>query len=363
MGVILNRSWDHPLVAEAMVVDDQPTSRIILETVLRGIGDNVRVHAFDDPRSALRAAEARAPDLIIADYKMPGMDGVTFTKRVRQLPDCQDVPIVIITIVDDKSVMYSALEAGATDFLTKPVDHYECKVRCRNLLTMRRQQLIIRNRAISLENRVRQELSELEQREQEALTCLARIASIREGQPAGAEQRCGAIARAIAQELRLNPAVCEAIFYAAPLHDIGKIGVPDTVLYKPGPLSPGEAEVLKRHVRVGHELLHGGRSRLQEMAAVIALSHHEHWDGTGYPRGLSGEQIPVEARIAAVADVFDALISDRPYRRAWHPRKALDEVARLRGTRLDPDCVDALFRCIDEILSGMDAPRADSGEQ
>jgi len=122
--------------------------------------------------------------------------------------------------------------------------------------------------------------------------------------------------------------------------------------------------VMKRHVRVGHELLQGGTSRLQEMAAVIALSHHEHWDGSGYPRGLAGERIPIEARIAAVADVFDALVSDRPYRRAWDPRQALEEVARLRGTRLDPDCVDALFGCIDEILAGLDFPaRADAGEQ
>lgn len=155
MAINFEGSKDQPLSAEIMVVDDQPTSRMILEAILRSIGDNINVTGFDNPLTALQYLESgRVPDLIVADYRMPGIDGIAFTRGIRQTPACQDVPLVIVTVVEQKSVMYEALEAGATDFLTKPVDHYECRVRCRNLLTMRRQQLIIRNRASALEARI-----------------------------------------------------------------------------------------------------------------------------------------------------------------------------------------------------------------
>ena len=348
MTVILDSAREHALLADVMVVDDQPTSRIILETVLKSIGGNLRISSFENPVSALLAAESNPPDLIVADYKMPQLDGLEFTRRIRALPACHDVPIVVVTVVDEKAVMYEALEAGATDFLTKPVDHYECKVRCRNLLTMRRQQLIIRNRAASLEVQIRQSADDIRMRERETLARLARAGAFKDYVSAGQLARIGRLSRAMAAELGFNARLCETLELAAPLHDIGKIGVPDHILLKPGHLTPEEREAMKSHARIGFEILKDSTSAYLSMGASIALSHHEAYDGSGYPAGAAGDEIPIMARIVAVADVLDALLSDRPYKRAWPFPDALTEIAKLRGTRLDPRCVDALYSCLDQ---------------
>jgi two-component system response regulator RpfG len=350
MAVILDSSREHPLVAEVLIVDDQPTSRIILEKVVRGIGDNVRVRSWSNPHSALHAAQERTPDLILADYMMPGIDGIEFTRRVRALPGCRDVPIVIITVVDDRSVMYRALEAGATDFLTKPVDHYECKVRCRNLLTLRRQQLIIHNRASALEAQIRRAVGEIRERERETLYRLARAGEYHDYVSCEQQARIGRMSRSMAVRLGMDQAFCDAIEIAAPLHDIGKIAVPDRILRKEGPLAPDEAEVMRTHALIGHDILKDSPSPYLNMGASIALSHHESWDGNGYPRGLRGADIPLEGRIVAVADILDALLSERPYKQPWPVARALEEIRRLEGSRLDPGCVAALFDCLDDFL-------------
>jgi len=300
--------------------------------------------------SALHAIEERMPDLVLADYMMPGMDGLEFTRRVRARPDGRDVPIVVITVVDDRAVMYRALEAGATDFLTKPVDHYECKVRCRNLLTLRRQQLIIRNRTTSLEAQIRRAVGEIRDRERETIQRLARAGEYRDYVTGEQHARIGRMARSMAARLGMDPTFCEAIEIAAPLHDIGKIAIPDWILRKEGPLSPDEMSIMREHAGVGHDILKDSPSPYLAMGASIAFGHHEAWDGSGYPRGLSGTRIPVEARIVAIADILDALLSARPYKPAWPVSQALAEIRRLRGSRLDPDCVDALFDCLDEFL-------------
>jgi two-component system response regulator RpfG len=350
MAVILDSNKDHPLVADVMVVDDQPTSRIILEKVVRGIGDNLRVRSYGNPLSALHAAQERAPDMILADYMMPGMDGIEFTRRVRALPGCRDVPVVVITVVDDRAVMYRALEAGATDFLTKPVDHYECKVRCRNLLTMRRQQLIIRNRAHALEAQIRRAVGEIRERERETLFRLARAGEYRDYVTAEQQARIGSMARAMAARLGMDPSFCDAIEVAAPLHDIGKIAIPDHILRKEGTLTTEEMGVMREHAQIGHDILRDSPSPYLTLGASIAIGHHEAWDGSGYPHGLAGPEIPIEARIVAIADILDALLSVRPYKQAWPVQQALTEIRRLRGSRLDPDCVDVLFDCVDEFL-------------
>lgn len=352
MTLILSNRNHKSLIADVMVVDDQMTSRIIMETILRSIGDNVRVNTYNNALSALEAARTSGPpELIIADYKMPEMNGVEFTRQIRLLPECRDVPIVIITVVADKHVMYEALEAGATDFLTKPVDHYECKVRCRNLLTLRRQQQIIRNRATSLEARVRDAVCEVKERERGALLCLARAAEFRDPGMDIDPGRIGRIAQAIARELDVDREFCEAIEIAAMLHDIGKVGLPDRILLKPESLTPEERAIIQTHAAAGADLLRNGNSPVLRMAARIALSHHERCDGSGYPSGLRGEDIPVEGRITAVADIFDSLIRETVYRPTWPIDHALDEIKRLRGSKLDADCVDAFLRRIPEILS------------
>lgn len=347
MPLILDGNKDHPLAAEVMVVDDQPTSRVILETILRSIGDNIHVTGFDNPLTALQCLESgRVPDLIVADYRMPGLDGIEFTRGIRRTAACHDVPLVVVTVVEQRSVMYEALEAGATDFLTKPVDHYECKVRCRNLLTLRRQQLIIRNRASALEARIHQSTSETQARERDALERLALLARYRE-RSAGRMENVGPLARRIARQLGQPAGFCDAIELAAPLHDIGMIGVPDALLARPAPLTAEEMRLMRAHPHIGHELLRDSPSPVVQMAAAIALHHHEAWDGTGYPRGLQGNAIPIEARIVAVADTFDILHHGRPWRAPMPLAEALTELRRLRGTQLDPACVDALLECPD----------------
>lgn len=352
MTLILDNRNERSLIADVMVVDDQMTSRIIMETILRSIGDNIRIKTYDNALSALTAArESGPPELIIADYKMPEMNGLEFTRQIRRLPECRDVPIIIITVVDDKQVMYEALEAGATDFLTKPVDHYECKVRCRNLLTLRRQQQIIRNRASSLEAQIGRAVDEVREQERDALKCLARTSEFHEPGMDVDPARVGRIARAIADELGMDRDFCELIEIAAMLHDVGKIGIPDRILLKPGGLSDEEKQIMCAHAAIGSNLLRQGNSPALKMAARIASSHHERFEGSGYPAGTRGAEIPIEGRIVAVADIFDSLIRDTAYRPAWSIGRALDEIKALRGRQLDPDCVAAFLRRIDSLMT------------
>ncbi|MEJ2761345.1 MAG: response regulator, partial [Gammaproteobacteria bacterium] len=339
-----------PLIASVMVIDDQLTSRIILESILKTIGNNITVRTFDNATSALRVAEEDPPDLILVDYKMPELNGVEFTRRLRAIPSCSDIPVIVITIIDDKSVLYEALEAGATDFLNKPIDHYECKVRCRNLLTLRRQQLIIRNRASSVENQINEAIHKVQRREKEALEILARIGLYRENHEALHTRRIGKISALIAGSMGLDAEFCNTIELAAPLSDIGKIGIPDHILLKEGGLEPEEIEVMQSHSTLGYELLKDCDSPILQMAATIALYHHEMFNGEGHPHGLSGEDIPLPARITAVADILDALFRRRSYSQAWRIQDALDEIQALKGTKLDPKCVDALFAQIEGIM-------------
>lgn len=349
--VLFKDAKNYPLTAEVMVIDDQLTSRIIMESIVKGIGDNIKVRTFDNALTALDIARETPPDLIIVDYKMPEMNGVEFTRRIRSMPDCTDIPIVVFTIVDDKSVMYEALEAGATDFLTKPIDHYECKVRCRNLLTMRRQQIIIRERASTLETLVLNATRSIHVREQEALTLVTRIADTKGNYSGFHPARIGAISRIIARELKLDTKFCELIEITAPLRDIGEIRIPDDILLKKGMLDEDETKIMQQHTLLGYDLLNRSSSSVLKSAALIALNHHEYINGKGYPNSLSGDNIPLEARIAAVADAFDAMTSPRSYRPAYSTNDAVKELLYGRGSHFDPACVDALVNSLDEIVT------------
>lgn len=329
------------------MVDDQPTSRIILETVLRGIGADVQVTGYTKPQDALRDLKSgRTPDLIVADYCMPGLDGITFTRRIRGIPACRDIPLVIITVVEQRKVMYEALEAGATDFLVKPVDHYECRVRCRNLLTLRRQQSILRSRSQAMESVRNRAAVELRGRERDALSMLA-LACAARVRPARDTRRVGTCARGIALDMGFAPEFCSAIELAAPLHDIGMLCIPDAILFKQGPLTPEETLFLQAHTRIGYDMLRHGTSPVLTMAASIALHHHEAFDGSGFPQGLSGDEIPVEARIVAVANMIDAMCDDD-----GRPGAAAAGVLNGMGGRtLDPACVDAWLSHISDPVS------------
>ena len=332
-----------------VIVDDQTTGRKILEQMVRSIGPDLEVLTFGDAPSALESIQSRTPDLIITDYQMPGMNGTAFTRRVRKISACADVPLVVVTIVEDKRIRYEALDAGATDFLNRPTDEYECRARCRNLLTLRRQQKIIRNRARWLEERVAEATRAILERERETLLRLAKAGEYRDEGTGNHVLRIARYCRIIAEGLNLSAEECADIELAAPMHDIGKVGIPDCILLKPGKLDPREIEIMRRHSMIGYDILKNSPSHYLQLGATIARSHHERFDGSGYPEGLRGEQIPFSARIVAVTDVFDALTTDRPYKRAWTFEKAIDYIGKSSGSHFDPVCVDAFLCRPDEV--------------
>lgn len=323
------------------VVDDQRTSRIIIESIAKTIADNIEVISFENATDALLAAEKKEPALILTDYKMPNMDGVEFIRKLRNKSGNEDVPIVIITALDDKEALYKALEAGATDFLVKPVDPRECRVRCRNLITMHRQKLIIKSHAKTLEKIVKNVEKKLHIRELETLAKLAKAGEFK-GKISGRNLvRMGKFTNIIAEKLGIDEEHREILQISSMMHDIGKIGIPDNILLKEGPLDESEFKVMKNHSTIGYEILKDSDSPYLQMGALIALHHHEKFDGSGYPKGLRGNEIPIEARISSVADVFDALISVRSYKKAWSFDKAFEYIKNQKGSHLDPECVDA----------------------
>ena len=334
-----------------VIVDDQSTGRKILERLVLDITPEVLVESFTDPHKALERIRDQTPDLILADYKMPIMDGLEFTKRVRAIPACGDVPLVIVTVVQDIQVRYKALEAGATDFLTRPVDQYECQARCRNLLALRKQQQIVKDRAKWLEDQVGLATGQVRGRERETLLILARAGEYRDHDTGNHVMRMAKYARVMAEKLGFTEIDCEEIELAAPLHDIGKIGIPDSILLKPGKLTEGEFQIMQAHPLIGHEILSDSQSRFIQIGAVIALGHHEKFDGSGYPKRLRGADIPLAARIVAVADVYDALTSARPYKAAWPFEEAIAYIRDQAGQHFDPLCVQAFLDQIDEIIA------------
>jgi len=324
-----------------MVVDDQSTGRAIMEQVVRTLDERVMVEGFARPVDAVVWATRNIADLVLVDYLMPDMDGIEFVKRLRSLPGYEHVPIVMVTVHDDRKVRYAALDAGITDFLTKPVDARECLARCRNLLTLRRQQLALEDRRRLLEHMVADATREVREREKETLLRLARAGEFRDEETGYHLIRMSRYSRLIASAIGLEPDEAETIELAAPLHDIGKIGIPDQILLKAGKLDDGEWQVMRRHPLIGHEILKGSASKYVRMGALIALGHHEKYDGSGYPNGLVGDHIPLCARIVAVADVFDALTSVRPYKAAWSGEQAFEYLVAQRGKHFDPRLVEA----------------------
>lgn len=333
-----------------MVVDDQSTGRAILEQVVKSLDDRVEVEGFARPVDAVVWAARHIADLVLVDYMMPDMDGIELVGRLRSLPGYEHVPIVMITAQDDKAVRYAALDAGITDFLTKPVDARECLARCRNLLTLRRQQLALDDKRRLLEGMVDEATREIREREKETLLRLARAGEFRDEETGYHLIRMARYSRLIANAIGLERDEAETIELAAPLHDIGKIGIPDGILLKPGRLDAPEWDVMQRHPVIGHEILKGSASKYVRMGALIALGHHERYDGKGYPNGLEGDHVPLCARIVSVADVYDALTSKRPYKKAWKPDEAFEYLRAQRAKHFDPRLVDAFLGMKEKVV-------------
>lgn len=337
-----------PLV---VVIDDEFTSRVILERVANSIQKNITVKAFGEPTTAMAWIRENQPDLILIDYMMADMTGLEAVKQMREITLLEGVPIVMVTSTEDRDIRYQALDAGASDFITKPIDPFECRIRCRNLLYLRLQQKVILRHTLSLEQQISNATRQIHAREQETLLRLAKAGEFRDTDTGNHVLRMAKYSYLVGQALGMYEEHCKLIELAAPMHDIGKIGIPDHILLKPSSLSANEWAVMKTHPTIGHQILHGSPSKYLSLGAEIALAHHEKFDGSGYPNGTKGESIPIAARIVAVADVFDALTSERPYKKKWSNEAALEYLTTNSGSHFDPLCVQAFMGQLGQVAT------------
>jgi two-component system response regulator RpfG len=334
-----------------LIIDDLFSSRLLLGEIVRQIDPRLSIELFDSPIKALEFATQNRVDLVLTDYKMPDFDGVELIRRLRALQHCVDVPIVVITVVEDRRIRYQAFEAGATDFLIKPIDEHEAKARCANLLDLRRHKLVLSDHARLLQHQVDKAVEEVHERELETLLKLAKAGEYRDKCTGNHLLRMANYSALIGTHLGMGEDAVHVLEVAAPMHDIGKIGIPDSILLKEGSLTSAEIEIMRTHPRIGYDILKGSPSKYLSMGAMIALGHHERFDGSGYPTGLQGEDIPMVARIVAVADVFDALVTQRPYKEAWSLDRAFEFLRSESGRHFDPECVNAFINVESQILN------------
>lgn len=327
-----------------LIIDDEEMNIQLLERIFEPAGA-AAVISTTDPRRALDLYREHRPDLVLLDLKMPHLEGHEVLAQLREdTPADAYVPILVLTSDGSGEARRRALSGGANDFLTKPFSPVEVRLRTQNLLETRFLHLALKDHNRLLEQRVRERTAELVRRTEELedarieiLERLARAAEFRDDETGLHTRRVGRVSALLAETLGLPRADVELIRRAAPLHDVGKIGIPDAVLLKDGRLTPEEFEIMKSHTVIGAEILSGSHVALLAVGREIALTHHERWDGRGYPVGLAGERIPLAGRAVAVADVFDALTHPRPYKRAWSADAAVAEIQREAGGQFDPE--------------------------
>jgi putative two-component system response regulator len=333
---------------DVVIVDDNPVNLTVMEHLVSRV-DDAAPRVFREGEAGLAWCREHEPDLVIVDYQMPDVDGMEFMRRIRALPGRDDLPLLMVTANTDRDLRREALEGGATDFLNKPVDRAEFTARVRNMLRLRAMTRRLTDRAIELEQAVAKATRALVTTERDTLLCLARAAEYRDPETGAHVLRMAEFSRAIAAAMGMNAEYQALIRKAAPLHDVGKLGTPDHILLKPSRLTPQEMDVMRQHTTIGWQILREHRSPVLQMGATIALTHHEKWDGSGYPRALSGPDIPLEGRIVAIADVLDALTSVRPYKHAWDFGEARGFIEKGAGRHFDPECVAALDGIWDEV--------------
>lgn len=326
------------------ICDDSITNVMILSKLVENEGIK-NIHSFTDPRKVIPFLKERKGDidLLILDIEMPHMTGFDVMSAIAaEFPSQRPFPVLVITGLQDKKVRTHALTAGANDFIEKPFDQLEVVLRVRNLLGVQRALRIQTQLAEQLEREVVKRTGELNKANDLLVYLLALAGEMRDNETGRHVARVGRYSRILAEGFGLPPELCFLIEKAAPLHDIGKIGIPDSILHKNGRLDESEREIMNSHTTKGLQLLgeYGHDSMLIQMAASIALNHHERWDGTGYPKGMMGESIPVEGRIVAIADVFDALTTRRPYKEPWPLEKTSAFLRENAGKHFDPAVID-----------------------
>lgn len=327
-------------------IDDNINNLKMVEIFAKSL--SVDVESFSDPLVALERTQQFQFDLVIVDYMMPILNGIAFIEKFRIVDKM--TPIIMITALgDDDDIHLKALTAGANDFLKKPINGALFKLRVSNFLEMKMYQLLLTNQAKHLEIEVKKATQEIHEREIEALNVIGKAAEYKDPETGKHNYRVANYSVIIAKELGLNESEQDILFHAAPMHDIGKVGIPDYILLKPGPLTEEEWIIMMQHPEIGNDILKNANSGFLKAGACIAYNHHERYDGTGYPRGLSGNEIPILGRIVALTDVFDALTSKRPYKDAWAFQEAVKEINLLNGTQFDPVIVTAFMKQIEKI--------------
>ncbi len=347
-----------------LVVDDTQINITLISHLIAKLDDVFSV-GFTVPQQALDWCAEQIPDLLIIDYMMPEVDGIELIRRFRAFPGRADIPVLMVTANDQTAVRHQALEAGMNDFLTKPIDKIEFLARVRNMLALRASQRRLSDHAIWLAEEVAKATAEILAREQEMTVRLCKAAEARDPETGAHILRMAHYAKLIAGRLGWTEAQQQLLLDAAPMHDIGKVGVPDNILLKPGRLDEAEFAIIKQHSQYGYDILKDSDSAILQFGAQIALGHHEKFDGSGYPQGVSGDDIPQAARICAVADVFDALTCERPYKKAWELDKAVAFLREGAGSQFDPACVNAFLDGWSEVLEIRNTYRDDevvSGE-
>lgn len=332
----------------AISIDDVQENLELIEAYVDDIKD-LEVKSFSKPAEALEHILLNSDDIdiIFVDYMMPNMNGVELIQGIRV--QNTEIPIVMITAASEPELKVQALEAGATEFLNKPVGYAEFIVRVKNLLALRQAQLKLKNKALLLEDEVKKATEQIVHREKEALMLLGRIADAKDDITGKHIMRVAHYSKLIANELNMGDEYSDIIFHAAPLHDIGKVSIPMSLLKKEGRLTEEEMEFMKTHTITGYNILKDSKSKYIKMGSKIARSHHEKYDGSGYPDGIEGEDIPMCARISSVADVFDALTSKRSYKDGWSIDSSFEFLREKSGTEFDPKVVDALIKNRDKV--------------
>lgn len=336
--------------ARILVVDDEPSNVLLLEQMLEDWG-YYHVITTTNPHEALSLYGNFDPHVVLLDLMMPELDGFAIMQQLRTLAPLEKRSSVLVLTADTSlETKRRALETGAQDFVTKPFDETEVSLRLRNLLEVIFLHQQLRHQNQELEVRVAERSEQLALSEHETAVCLGIAGEFRDDDTGRHTQRVGATATVLARESGLFDGGLHLILQAAPLHDVGKIGIPDSILLKPGQLTAEEFEIMKAHCVIGQGILSRHHTPLLQLAANIALSHHERFDGSGYPRGLAGEQIPLEGRIVTIVDVFDALTHVRPYKDAWPVERAVAEIQAQAGRQFDPYLVDVFTRSLNQIL-------------
>ena len=337
------------LNTKILIVDDEQANIALLEDVLENEG-YTNFKSTADSRKALDLYKEFRPDLVLLDLNMPHLDGFQVMEQLSEVEKNSYAPVLVLTAQADRNTRLRALAAGARDYIEKPFDITEVVQRISNMLEIRLLHNQVRDQNQILEEKVRARTCELEETRQEAILRLGRAAEYRDNETGMHVIRMSRLSAKLAKKIGLPDEECQLILQASPMHDVGKIGIPDEILLKPGKLNEEEWVIMKKHSEIGAEILSGSRSAIMKMAESIALTHQERWDGSGYPNSLKGEEIPLAGRIVAICDVFDALTSKRYYKEAYSIEKSMGIIEQGSGKDFEPRLVEAFKEALQEMV-------------